>query len=63
VPLYEYECQNPDCAPDEHSHYEFDAMVNLAEYDEFPPCPRCGRINTVRKVIRTPHPKSQSWKA
>lgn len=62
MPLYEFECSNQICMVKNKPH-EFDESLPLSKTDEKPNCPKCGKNNFVKKVIRSPFPKSQSWRA
>ena len=52
---YEYECPNKDC-----NTTDFTADKPLSKYKEPAKCPKCGTESP--KVMKTPVPRSQSWR-
>ena len=61
MPTYEYECHGKTCAKKNIPH-EFTGFQPLDKFKEVCACPKCGKKGKVKKVIRTPHVKSQSWR-
>lgn len=62
MPLYEYECHNPDCGTSDGRPHEFEAMRKLVERDDIPDCDTCVSPVLVRKVIRSAVPRSMTWR-
>lgn len=56
MPRYEYECPNDTCKIE-----VFTDDKPVAKYKEPSTCPECGAKSP--KVLKTPVPKSQSWRA
>lgn len=61
MPIYEYECNNPNCVKD-NKPLEFEGHQPLANRDEPVGCPNCMSTDFVKKVIRSTVPKSMTWK-
>ena len=54
MPVYDYECEDKNCA--EH----FEEMVKLSEFDTAVIlCPKCGKV--AKRILTTVVPKHTSW--
>jgi hypothetical protein len=64
MPMYEYECHNPNCPNEEFPRekpHEFTELMKLKDIDKMPNCPLCRTNEFVKKVIRSAFPVSHSW--
>jgi len=55
MPIYEYECRNPEC------HWEFEHVCAVAEHREELECPTCGGI--AQQILTAPviHGDQPKW--
>jgi hypothetical protein len=59
---YEYECGSDKCLAKNGNPREFTMDMPLKDYNKMPTCEVCNSSAEVKKVIKTPMPRSQSWR-